>query len=36
MTAATECPRCTAPLKFDDGQVAGCESGCALFLIRAG
>jgi hypothetical protein len=37
MSAAVQCPRCSAPLRFDDnGHPSGCESGCALFLIRAG
>lgn len=35
-TAATLCGRCGGSLHFDDaGDVAGCSSGCALFLIRA-
>jgi hypothetical protein len=34
--ATTECGRCGGDLRFDDaGEVAGCSSGCALFLIRA-
>ena len=38
MTAmVVECPRCDQPLRFDEnGDVAGCESGCARFLIKAG
>jgi hypothetical protein len=34
MTAPTECPRCTAALKYDGEEIAGCVNGCALFLIR--
>jgi hypothetical protein len=29
------CPRCSGELRFDEaGEVTGCSSGCALFLIR--
>src|SRR5688572_28715104 len=29
------CPRCGGELRFDEaGEVTGCSSGCALFLIR--
>jgi putative DNA primase/helicase len=34
MSAATECPRCTSALKFEDSEIIGCETGCSLFLIR--
>ena len=36
MSSATECPRCTAALKYDGEDLVGCVNGCALFLIREG
>jgi Protein of unknown function (DUF3631) len=35
--ATDHCSRCGGKLRFErDGEIVGCSSGCALFLIRSG